>query len=503
MFTNVIKLFCFTGYLSLIVMVPGLPNKYTFVVEFLGFTLTVIASLLILDFLSTRPIVQKNLLNRILILLVITMLLGTTRNFFMTFVTSFFHTDLQLFVDYYPFLALTFLSMRVTGVMECVTGLALSAGRLLLYTNPVLFHNINPTHGLLISIVSMIIVCCFDLTFTWISCYNTDDLPDHNIIINLYSELGLKRPSAEVNITNLEDGKKESNEKKHICHPIPIVELLLLGAFVSEVVRFMFVLIKKKKTVPLANAQLTATASSTDVVLAPSMNQNVASSRNIALSISCETSAPIDTDAALASAATFLPLAVQDLAAVEGSINHSSTGNVGVDEITSGTGDNITTTLPAITAVKTCALGILKPTRPARNLRRSESLPEIFRSGDNQKRRHSLQFTAIVKTYGEKPSEKVGIVLVKNLPNVTVQHDQRENNLNYIIKIMKLLYLRSSSIVIVGGLIGLIIAVHNYLNIYTSSYLMFGLRRLFQYSLTIALVAFDKDVLQYLINKFQ
>ena len=153
--------------------------------------------------------------------------------------------------------------------------------------------------------------------------------------------------------------------------------------------------------------------------------------------------------------------------------------------------------------MKTCALGILKPIRPARNLRRSESLPEISRSEANQKRRHSLQFTPILKTYGEKPSEKVGIVLAKNLPNMTVQHDQRENNLNYIIKIIKLLYLRSSSIVIVGGLIGLVIAAHNYLNIYTSSYLMFGLRRLFQYSLTIALVAFDKDVLQYLIDKFQ
>jgi len=269
------------------------------------------------------------------------------------------------------------------------------------------------------------------------------------------------------------------------------------------VVRFIFVLIKKKKTVPLANAQLTATASSTDVVLVPSMNQNVASSRNIALSISCETSAPFDTEAALASAATSLPLAVQGLAAAEGSINHSSTGNVGRDEIASGTGDNITTALPAITAVKTCALGILKPTRSARNQRRSESLPEISRSEANQKRRHSLQFTPIVKTYGEKPSERVGAVLVKNLPNVTVQYDQKENNLNYIIKIIKLLYLRSSSIVIVGGLIGLVIASHNYLNIYTSSYLMFGLRRLFQYSLTIALVAFDKDVLQYLIDKFQ
>ena len=503
MFTNVIKLFCFTGYLSLIVMVPGLPNKYTFVVEFLGFTLTVIASLLILDFLSTRPIVQKNLLNRILILLVITMLLGTTRNFFMTFVTSFFHTDLQLFVDSYPFLALTFLSMRVTGVMECFSVLALSVGRLLLYTNPVIFHNLNPTHGLLISIVIMIIVCCFDLTFTWISCYNTDDLPDHNIIINLYSELGLKRPSAEVNITSLEDGKKESNGKKHVCRPLPIAEVLLLGAFVLEVVRFIFVLIKKKKTVPLANAQLTATASSTDVVLAPSMNQNVASSRNIASSISCETSAPFDTDAALASAATSLPLAVQGLAAAEGSSNNSSTGNVGIDEIISGTGDNITTALPAITAVKTCALGILKPTRPARNLQRSESLPEISRSEANQKRRHSLQFTTIVKTYGEKPSERVGAVLVKNLPNVTVQHDQRENNLNYIINIIKLLYLRSSSIVIVGAIILLVITAHNSLNIYTTSYLMFGLRRLFQYCLTIALVAFDKDVLQYLIDKFQ
>ena len=494
-FTNVIKLFCYTGYLSLIVMVPGPPNKYTFMVEFLGFTLTVIASLLILDFLTTRPNAQKNLLNRILILLVVTFLLGTTRNFFMTFVTSFFHTDLQLFVDSYPFLAITFLSMRVTGVMECFSVMALSVGRLLLYTNPVVFHNLNPTHGLLISTVIMIIVCCFDLTFTWISCYTTHDLPDHTIIINLYNEQGLKRPTTEVNITSLEDGKKEHNGKQNVCHPIPIADVLLLGAFVFEVVRFIFVLIKNKKTVPLANAQLTATASSTDVVMAPSLNQNVTISRNIASSISCETSVPFDTNAAPASAATSLPFAVQGLAAVEES-GDSSTRIVGRDEITSGTGDNITTALPAITAVKTCAFGDLKPTR-------SESLPQISRSEDNQKRRHSLQFTPIVKTYKEKPSERVGTVLVKNLPNMTVQHGQRENNLNNIIKIINLLYLRSSSIVTVGALIVLVITAHNYLNIHTSSYLMIVIQRLFQYCLTIALVAFDKDILQYLIDKFQ
>ena len=356
-------------------------------VEFLGFTLTVIASLLILYFLTTRPNVQKNLLNRILILLVVTFLLGTTRNFFMTFVTSFFHTDLQLFVDSYPFLAITFLSMRVTGVMECFSVMALSVGRLLQYTNPVVFHNLNPTHGLLISTVIMIIVCCFDLTFTWISCYTTDDLPDHTIIINLYNEQGLKRPSTEVNITSLEDGKKEHNGKKHVCHPIPIADVLLLGAFVLEVVRFIFVLIKNKKTVPLANAQLTA---STDVVMAPSLNQNVTISRNIASSISCETSVPFDTDAAPASGATSLPSAVQGLAAVEG-CGDSSTRIVGRDEITSGTGDNITrtTALPAITAVKTCALGDHKPTS-------SESLPEISRSEDNQKRRHSLQWRKFI-----------------------------------------------------------------------------------------------------------
>ena len=482
-------------------MVPGMPNMYTFMVEFLGFTLTVIASLLLLNFLTKRPIAQKNLLNRILILLVITMLLGTTRNFCMGFVTCFFHTDLQLLVDSYPFLALTFLSMRVTGVMECFTALALSVGRLLLYTNPVLFHNLNPTYGLLISIATMIIVCCFDVMITWISCYNTADLPDHNIIINFHHELGLKKPSAEVNITSLQDGKKEHDGKKHICHPLPIIEVLLLGVLVLEVVRFIFVLRKTKKTVPLVSAPLASTACSTSVVMAPSLNQNAASSRNIASSISSETSAPFDTDYALASAATSLPFAVQGLAAAKGSSDTSSAVNVGIDEITSGTGNNITTALPAITAVKTCALGILKPTRPVRNRRHSESIPEIFRSEANQKRRHSLQLTPIVKTYGEKTSERVRPVLVKNLPNMTAQHAQKENNLNYLINIIKLLYLRSSSFVTVGSLVVLVISVYNYLNINTSSHLMLGLRRLFQYCLTISLVAFDKDVLQYLFDQ--
>ena len=86
---------------------------------------------------------------------------------------------------------------------------------------------------------------------------------------------------------------------------------------------------------------------------------------------------------------------------------------------------------------------------------------------------------------------------------MTVQHDQRENNLNYNLKIINLFYLRSSSIVTVGALIVLVITAHNYLNIHTSSYLMIVIQRLFQYCLTIAIVAFDKDILQYLIDKFQ
>jgi len=88
---TLIKVVCLLVYTGLILLVPGMPNIYTFIINSLGFIITMSASVLLFNFLNTRPPAQKNILNRILVLLILILFAQTIRSFLLSFVACFWN----------------------------------------------------------------------------------------------------------------------------------------------------------------------------------------------------------------------------------------------------------------------------------------------------------------------------------------------------------------------------------------------------------------------------
>ena len=103
----------------MVVLVPDMPSTYTFVINSLGFIVTMSASVLLMAFLSTRSIPQKNVLNRILVLLTILMVLGSLRHYLMSFIAILRNSELRELVGSYPALTAGLLAPRLYITMEC------------------------------------------------------------------------------------------------------------------------------------------------------------------------------------------------------------------------------------------------------------------------------------------------------------------------------------------------------------------------------------------------
>ena len=243
-----IKLVILVAYLNIILSAPPMPNHYTFAVDTAGFTLTMIAGGLLFHFLNSRPVNQKNLLNRILALFVIVVLISTLRNYTLTVWTCFFHAELQEFVDKYSAFSLSFLPMRFTGVMEAVVVCCLSIGRLILFQTPVVFHNLNPTTGVLISGFWVLAIPVLDMAYNCMTCFGVVENPVSEIVLNFQAETGLSLifKKLETNTTFL--NKEEEMEKT--CHTLPTTTILLICPTLLEFVRILGVLIRKRKTTP-------------------------------------------------------------------------------------------------------------------------------------------------------------------------------------------------------------------------------------------------------------
>ncbi len=147
---TMLKCFCVSVYFCLIVCVPGMPSYYTFFINILGFIATAFASIFLINFLNTRPTQQKNMLNRILALGVILLLLGATRQLIMSFIACFFLSQITELADTLPFLTIFLLSSRNIFIAALCSMCCLSAGRLLLFTKPVIFISLNSYTGVLL-----------------------------------------------------------------------------------------------------------------------------------------------------------------------------------------------------------------------------------------------------------------------------------------------------------------------------------------------------------------
>jgi len=84
-----VKCLCTFIYFCLIVFVPGMPSYYTFCINALAFIFTSLACVFFFKFLNSRPSQQKNILNRILALIMIILLVGISQDFAMSFTAIF------------------------------------------------------------------------------------------------------------------------------------------------------------------------------------------------------------------------------------------------------------------------------------------------------------------------------------------------------------------------------------------------------------------------------
>lgn len=244
-----LKILCVLVYSGTVLFVPEMPNIYTFVINCLAIIITMAASVLLLCFLNTRPIAQKNLLNRILVLLTILFVVGSLRNFILSFISCFWHHQLKKAVENNPLVTAGLLSVRPYTIMECVALCALSAGRLLLFINPVVFHKIQPTSAWAIIVgILAIVLSALDFVFGLLLC---QDNPNTNMMKTFQVETGIL-DKISFNVTHEEKYnfteliKKEDVE----CRLIPTLPVLMVLFILLETSIVMYIISKEylKKT---------------------------------------------------------------------------------------------------------------------------------------------------------------------------------------------------------------------------------------------------------------
>ena len=194
MFTEnekIFKVLIAISYILWVVLVPRLPNYYTFTVSTIAYILTFLACLSILDFLCTRPIAQKTLLNRILVLVILILGLASTRTYALNFITCWFHPQLIRFVDNHQFFSTVLFPLNSYSVLGSGILVALCSARLLLIAKPVIYHNCNSNLWFFLVGIGSICICILDSIYSWSTCRNYGHGKNIRLLQIAKTELGL------------------------------------------------------------------------------------------------------------------------------------------------------------------------------------------------------------------------------------------------------------------------------------------------------------------------
>ena len=282
-FKNYFKLICLVCYIFWVVLVPGLPNYYTFTVSTIAYILTLLASVSILDFLYNQPIAQKTLLNSLLALSVLSLGLASTRTYALNFITCWFHPQLIRFVNSHPFFATTVLPLQSYTILVEGVFISLCAARLLLIAKPAIYHNSNSTLWLFLVGIGSICVCITNSIYNWSTCRNYGHGKNIGILRIVKTELGLLDDDSEIHnqskgidtidvesynytdsanfITTLNLTITETNCSlpvqtiEHIseCNYLPIVPILGACVVCLEITRIILVSVKAIQKIKIKN----------------------------------------------------------------------------------------------------------------------------------------------------------------------------------------------------------------------------------------------------------
>ena len=237
------KIICVLMYSCVVLIVPPIPNLYTFIIDCLAYTVTIAASVFVIYFLNTRPSSQKNILNKILILTVAAIILKCTRDILVSFIACFLTSELAEFIDTNPRMVYL-LAIRYYIILKLGMAVWLSAGRLLLFTNPVLFHRLNPTRGAMVAVLITFSIGFID--FIYMSVVYGDNLKNSKIWLNFMTDTGITNRRVD-NQTSKRNVTIEEEESSNLCYQVPTIQLLLVCAILMEVSRIVYLTLKEYK----------------------------------------------------------------------------------------------------------------------------------------------------------------------------------------------------------------------------------------------------------------
>ena len=198
-------------YIPLVIFNPGIPSYYTFTITSLAFVLTLSTNILTLLFFYTRPAAQKTLLNRLLSLLFLAGVVGSTRCYIMCFMGTWFHHSLNDFIRDHQTFSSIVMPLHSYSVLVAGSFLLLCASRFLLFAQPAWYHRINPNKGVSLAGGIILLICVLDSLYSWGTCRNYADHTNIRQIKLLKGELGLPQNNTCNISTPTQDDKNECN----------------------------------------------------------------------------------------------------------------------------------------------------------------------------------------------------------------------------------------------------------------------------------------------------
>ena len=122
----------------------------------------------------------------------------------MSYATSFWISQLKDILEVYPALVVL-LSFRYYILLEISLVSCLSAGRLLLFTNPVVFHRLRLAFGIAILCCITFGISAFDFLYGWTVCF-----------ISLNETRTMENFKSEMRISKTIDSNSRQNAPNHL-----------------------------------------------------------------------------------------------------------------------------------------------------------------------------------------------------------------------------------------------------------------------------------------------
>ena len=130
-------------YALLVSLVPPAPNLYTFMVSMLGLAVSILAAVMILMYLWSRPPIQQTLVQPVMMLLIIILETITWKDTVINFLGNCTPSFFQSIFDKYPHWLCGFLNNHLIFSIVVYCLLILSTSKLVLLFRPMHYHSAN------------------------------------------------------------------------------------------------------------------------------------------------------------------------------------------------------------------------------------------------------------------------------------------------------------------------------------------------------------------------